>query len=485
TAGGCNGNISGSTAYEPGSGTTIVAYPGLCGTHDIQANRDFYYHNASIQTIIDHTRNGGGTCAALVDNMNAEPSSVPPVGGFSIPIGTPFMLTGFGNDADGDSLTYCWEQYNLGPSGHPDFPIGDAPIFRSFPPSNSQTRIFPRIENVLANFQQRGELLPTYSRNLTFRLTVRDQQGGVTFNSVSFEASEVGGPFLVTYPNSILNWTIGTYEEITWDVANTTLPPINCEKVNIHLSTDGGFTFPHFIASDVPNDGSEIIIVPNLPSDSVRLRVSAADNIFFDLSNQNFTIESATEPGVSVFFGTDDAGICADGGTELSLLTTSLLSFSDTVNLIAGGLPPGISINYSPNPFFPGDTVQLSFLGDGTTPVGSYPISVSAIGTGIVPATNSLTLLVSDQLPGAITQFSPANGSNGVATETSFGWAVANDAQTYRFELATSPAFGASIIASSDELVDPEFFLSFPLAPNTTYYWRSWATNICGDGPQG
>jgi hypothetical protein len=52
-------------------------------------------------------------------------------------------LTGSGSDPDGDTVTYTWEQYNLGPQAPPNTDDGQRPIFRSYNPTTSPTRIFP------------------------------------------------------------------------------------------------------------------------------------------------------------------------------------------------------------------------------------------------------------------------------------------------------------------------------------------------------
>jgi hypothetical protein len=77
---------------------------------------------------------------------------------------------------------------------------------------------------------------------------------------------------------------------VTWDVANTTSAPINAALVKISLSVDGGQSFPHVLAESTANDGSEVVNVPNAPTGAARVKVEAVGNIFFDISDQNFSI---------------------------------------------------------------------------------------------------------------------------------------------------------------------------------------------------
>ena len=80
---------------------------------------------------------------------------------------------------------------------------------------------------------------------------------------------------------------------MTWNVAGTNAAPVSCANVAIDLSTDGGNTFPTSLAASTPNDGSEAVTIPDTPTAQARVRVSCVGNVFFDISNANFTIVAA------------------------------------------------------------------------------------------------------------------------------------------------------------------------------------------------
>ena len=169
----------GGGAYEPGSGSTIMAYGGLCAPN-LQSSGDGYFHNASYNEIVSFSVNGGGNaCATIKQTGNSPPTVTMPQADLSIPVSTPFELTMVGSDLDQDALTYIWEQFDLGPataSSDDDLsqPTGNQPIFRSWPPSTTgATRVFPRLSDLTANTTVIGERLPTYARDLTFKATVR------------------------------------------------------------------------------------------------------------------------------------------------------------------------------------------------------------------------------------------------------------------------------------------------------------------------
>lgn len=295
SAGSCSGgNRNAATAYEPGSGSTIMAYAGICSPQNLQNNSDPYFHTINFDEIVTFTNFGGGNnCAVITATGNNAPVVTVPAGGFSIPRSTPFSLTGSAVDPDNDPLTYSWEEFDLGPAGAPTSPSGNAPIFRVWNPTTSSTRYFPRLLNLLNNTTVIGEILPTYTRVLTFRLVARDNRsggGGVDRAQMQFNVDGNSGPFAVTSPNTNVSWEGNTVQTITWNVTNTNLAPVNCANVRILLSTNGGQTFTVEVVPSTPNDGSEAITLPNIPTTQARIKVEAVGNIFYDISNVNFTI---------------------------------------------------------------------------------------------------------------------------------------------------------------------------------------------------
>lgn len=305
TTGSCGGagNLQIASSYEPGSGSTLMAYAGICGINNIQSNTSVYFHARSLQQMSDFMSDpfGGGLCPLTATSGNT-PAVIPAFNKeYYIPYKTPFEITApEAIDSDHDELTYCWEQYNLGDFGV-DFVNTQlrGPIFRSFDPTGSRTRIFPTLEKLLNNeTNYLGEKLPEVARRLAFRLTVRDIKAGLGIfsfpdDSVVLNVINTGAPFAVSAPNTKEDyWQIGSNVTITWDVANTTAAPVSCTNVDILLSLDNGHTYPHVLVANTPNDGTETITVPNAPTASARVKVKAVDNVFFDISNAQFIINN-------------------------------------------------------------------------------------------------------------------------------------------------------------------------------------------------
>jgi hypothetical protein len=315
TTGSCGGNNrSAASAFEPGSGTTIMAYAGICGSDNTQNNSNDYFHFKSHEDIANYSQNGtGNSCPVKTQTGNSAPVIPALQGGFVIPISTPFKLTApLVTDADNDQLTYCWEEFDLGPGGTPNSPTQDAPLFRSFLPVTSRERVFPRWVNILANSTTLGERLPTYARNLKFKLTVRDNKaggGGVNSASMSMTVNATGGAFSVTSPNTNVAWEAGTSQTITWNAGATASAPFNSPLVRIKLSTDAGTSFPYILADSVANDGSQLVTFPVIPSTTCRVLIESIGNVFFDVSNVNFRLTAPTN--ASIAMSTEDTAVCA------------------------------------------------------------------------------------------------------------------------------------------------------------------------------
>ncbi|MFA7444319.1 MAG: reprolysin-like metallopeptidase [Flavobacteriaceae bacterium] len=289
----CSGNRNNSTAVEPGSGSTIMAYAGICPPN-VQWNSDAHFHAVSLAEM-DAFVNNQANCSVNTGTGNAAPvvTSIP---SYNIPYGTPFVLRGNATDTDSNNLTYSWEQTNPQISTQPPLTSNTSgPNFRSLPPSTSPDRYMPSLPNILAgNLAPTWEVVPFVGRSMNFAFTVRDNGtpfGGQTARAnMTVTTSGSIGPFSVTSQNSSTSWTTTTQQTITWNVAGTTNAPVNTSHVNILLSTNGGTTFPIVLAANTPNDGSEEITVPGVNTNNARIMVEAVNNIYFAVNSTSFPI---------------------------------------------------------------------------------------------------------------------------------------------------------------------------------------------------
>lgn len=286
------------TAFEPALGWSIMTSPG-----DPLSFADAYFHVASLDQMDTTLTAPAGACGAWTPTGNTPPT-VNAGPDFTIPTGTPFVLSGGASDPDaGDALTYAWDEVDRAPTSG-DLAAG--PLFRWRPPTVSPSRFMPALATVLSGVPDPLEKLPTVPRVMKFRLVARDQHpgaGGHSWDEMSVTAS--GSPFAVTYPNGGELLTSGLPFTVTWNVGGGSV----VSSVNILLTSDGGATWQP-LASGVPNDGFQDVTASlNGSSSACRIKVEAVGNIFYDLSNANFSIQSlATATDLEVFAGESVAG---------------------------------------------------------------------------------------------------------------------------------------------------------------------------------
>jgi hypothetical protein len=313
TVGSCGGgNRNATTAVEPGSGITIMAYAGICGAQDLAPNSIAYFHAISYDEIVNFTNSGTGNNCPVTTTTGNQPPVVTGSGNYTIPKSTPFVLTGSATDPDGDPLTYSWEETSVGVSGN--WNSGNKVFFMSYTPTPLPTRYFPKQSVVaLGTFTTtKGEFLPTTAQNLQFRLTARDNKmggGGVCYAINTITISGTSGPLMVSYPDAAgIFWGSGTQQTITWAVNNTSVAPVSCTDVKILISLDGGSTYSVLVNS-TPNDGTELITAPTVSANisTCRIKVESIGNIFYDISNNNFTI--STSVGISALSKNNPIGL--------------------------------------------------------------------------------------------------------------------------------------------------------------------------------
>ncbi|MCB4235869.1 PKD domain-containing protein [Kaistella anthropi] len=84
-----------------------MGYAGITGATDVQAHSDAYFHYYSIYQVQNNLTSK--TCAVETAVANTPPviTAMPDI---TIPKGTAFVLSAQATDAEGDPLTYTWEQ---------------------------------------------------------------------------------------------------------------------------------------------------------------------------------------------------------------------------------------------------------------------------------------------------------------------------------------------------------------------------------------
>ena len=317
---------------------------------------------------------GWGSVCAQTTATNNNPPTVTSGADYTLPISTPFKLEGTATDQDGDLMTFVWEQMDNEVAMMPPVSTSTGgPAFRTFDPVEENFRYFPKIEHIINNTSDDWEVLPSVSRTMKFRMTVKDNHQGMGCtdeDDVVLTFSNNAGPFLVQSPNTNMQWLGGSSQSVTWDVANTNTAPVSCANVDIMLSTDGGNTWTTTLAQQVPNTGSSNITVPNIDASTCRVMVVCSDNIFFDMSNSNFSIMQTSNSITAA--ATAVMQVSCFGGSNGSINTT-----------VQGGTPP---FQYSLDGInFQSDDIFANLS------TGNYTITVKDTN-GNLSNTNSVTL---------------------------------------------------------------------------------------------
>jgi len=477
SCGGGNRNLA--TAFEPGSGTTIQAYAGICTGQNVQSNSDDYFHGISMEEIGDFITSTSHTCPTTTTLSNNGPTVSYPSTSITIPANTPFALTAIASDIDGDILTYCWEQMNNENSTQP--PVASAtggPNFRSFSPSTSPTRYFPNMADIIAGNSPTWEVLPSITRTLDFRVVVRDNATGGGCNDhtdISVQVSNSAGPFIVNSPNSTgISWSGNTNETVTWDVANTASAPVSCSDVNILISYDGGLTFPDTLAENVSNDGSHNVIVPNIATTEAYIMVQCANGTFFDVSDNSFTIIPVSND-FTLNTTSSNLTLCPNQNAIYNIEINKVGVFNTSVSLNTTGLPSGVSASFSNNNSTPLFNSILTITNTSTLSAGTYTFSLTATGsTGT--KTENLSFTIEDSLNGNLSLTSPSNNATGVSNPTDFTWSAINGAN-YAITIASD--INLSNIVEYTNNLNSNSYTSNSLNANSTYYWQIIAYNNC------
>lgn len=461
---------------EPGSGSTIMGYAGITGaTTDVQPHSDAYFHAFSIQQVTNYVKTT--TCQTTTVTGNAIPTANAGLD-YTIPKGTPFLLTGAATDSDGDILTYDWEQMNTGTSTStiPSATRTTGPAFRSINPSTNPSRYFPRISTVLTGATSwKWEIVPTVARTMNFRLTVRDNRAGGPANNsddMVVTVNATAGPFTVSAPNTAVSYLGGSTQTVTWAVAGTTANGVNTANVDILLSTDGGATYPITLLAATPNDGSQAVTIPNTTGTTNRIMVKGTNHIFFDVSNTNFSITAGSSDTVAP---TAPTALVASGTTQ-STTNLSWTAATDnvavtgydvfqnailkatvtTTTYVVTGLAVGTAYNFSVKAkdaagnFSAASNVAsvttLAPVVDTTAPTA--PMALTASGTSTT-TTNLAWTAATDNV--AVTAYDVYQGTTLKATVTTTNYAVTGltAATAYIFSVRAKDAAGNVSVASN------------------------------------
>ncbi|WP_264559869.1 zinc-dependent metalloprotease [Flavobacterium sp. N2270] len=293
--------------YEVGSGVTVMGYAGIT-SFDTHSNSIDVFHAGSIAQV--QANMASKTCPTTVAITHSAPV-VNAGGNWTIPISTPFVLTGSATDAGGaGGLTYTWEQYDEATIGAINGAVSAAsptktagPNWQNYIDSSSPVRYFPNMTSILAgNTTTAGvditaEALSSVARTLNFRLTARDNvagQGQTNFANSTITVASKTALTVTMAANTV--YPVGSAQTVVWTGATGTSGHSTIAggtNVDISFSADNGATWTVLLAG-TPNDGSQSVTLPSgVQGAYCRFMVKASANIFFNIS-QPFAVGDYT-----------------------------------------------------------------------------------------------------------------------------------------------------------------------------------------------
>lgn len=476
---------SGQTEAEPGSGSTIMAYAGICSPN-VQNNSDDYFHYVNVRDISANIQSGVSSSCAVLTNVSITAPTADAGADYIIPYSTAFILTGSASNLGSNTVTYNWEQNdpeNPGSSTGPDPTRTQGPMYRSKPAITVPTRYFPPLEDVVqGNLTPQFEVTPAVARAMEFVFTVRKYNANVGQNDTDLMDIIVdgnAGPFAVTSQNSNISYNTGEAVVVNWDVAGTDASPINTSQVDILLSTDGGLTFNEILATATANDGAETIIIPVTlnASAQARIMVRALGNVYYAVNAADFTI---TSDEFSLSTNELSQEICLPGDAVYDFTYRTFNGFSTPTALSITGAPAGANVVITPATVINDNTpVNLTISGLTAAMIGSYNLSFEGMA-GTTMRTTTLTLEILDSGLATATLLEPLDNAVEVALLPTFEWNVTPGAQEYDIEISTDSSFVSMVTSLTSTL--NIFTIPTTLDEDTLYYWRVKNRNVCGEG---
>lgn len=489
-----DGNEALANGFEPGSGSTIMSYGGLCGSNNVVQRGDDHYHNASLTEIYNHLRNGGiaDGCAEKIPTENVAPViKLDYKNDFYIPTETYFFLEGSATDANNDPLTYSWEQMNAGQLSPLGNPKPNAPNFRCFKPTEKPYRFFSSPKYILANIGHRTEVMPKNEKQMKFNFVVRDNHptgGYAVWEQMRFwvTPSADGEKFGVSNFKSSGQLYPGQDTVITWNVAHTADQRINCQSMDLYMFSGSAqeFNFDNFklIKKNIPNTGSYAFKVPNFLGNNVKFILKASNNIFFDTNDGNIQILDHETPTLGIDYNNDLVVNCIPNNTDIEIKTYAYGGLEGMVEIkVKNELPEGVNYSFSKPSVAAGESTTLTLSPEANVVSQEFEIIIEALVNGVDTVTTTYPVRITNDDHSEIAFIKPAVDATGISVNTDFNWKASPNATTYDLVVGTSPSFEEStVLFTAEDVTENNYTSSTLLEKNSVYYWKVVGKNECG-----
>ncbi|MFN9379688.1 MAG: reprolysin-like metallopeptidase, partial [Bacteroidota bacterium] len=285
----CNAQRNPLTAWEPGSGKSILGYPGLCKSDDLGLHVLPRFHSGSVEEISNLlTSKAYQFCGVKVPRSNRTVSSLN-IENTYLPRNTPFLLHPLALDS---TSWFSYESSDLGEPMSLNSISGNSPNIKMTELKSNTFRSFPGMDSLVKLVKEPGVILADYERDMSLRL-VKRFESNLVWQPFNLSVKANMGPFTLVKPKEDVIYLADEPIQVEWMPANTFLPPLFADKVDIFLVDVANPDSLIFLKRNVPNLGKySLFINENIKNATYKLGVKGTNKLFFNISPGKMVVQN-------------------------------------------------------------------------------------------------------------------------------------------------------------------------------------------------
>jgi subtilisin-like proprotein convertase family protein len=469
----CNAQRNPLTAWEPGSGMSILGYPGLCKSDNLGLHVLPRFHSGSVEEISNLLMSMAYQfCGVKVSRSNRKVSTLD-IENTYLPRNTPFLLHPLTSDS---TSWFSWESIDIG------FPMslnsisGNSPNIKMTELKSNTFRSFPGMDSLVKMVNEPGVILADYERDMSLRL-VRRFESNLFWQPFNLSVKANMGPFTLVKPKEDVIYSADEPLQVEWLPANTFLPPLYADKVDIFLVDVANPDALIFLKRNVPNLGKySLFINENIKNATYKLGVKGTNKLFFNMSSGKIIVQN--KAGFFSGLPFDVSHFTCEGDIlfrwDLSTLADAIFPLTFKIENVTQWNPswremimlkPGILEWRLSAPA--GETVpvfnQATLNVTTTNKIFSFPIEWH----------------YQTKKPLKFDSVYPLNKSEISDVRPLFSWNAKDKADWYQVEISESKTF--DYIIDSLVTVGSGIYPTKPLVAGKHYFWRiNYYTILCG-----
>jgi subtilisin-like proprotein convertase family protein len=469
----CNAQRNPLTAWEPGSGMSILGYPGLCKSDNLGLHVLPRFHSGSVEEISNLLMSMAYQfCGVKVSRSNRKVSTLD-IENTYLPRNTPFLLHPLTSDS---TSWFSWESIDIGVPMSLNSISGNSPNIKMTELKSNTFRSFPGMDSLVKMVNEPGVILADYERDMSLRL-VRRFESNLFWQPFNLSVKANMGPFTLVKPKEDVIYSADEPLQVEWLPANTFLPPLYADKVDIFLVDVANPDALIFLKRNVPNLGKySLFINENIKNATYKLGVKGTNKLFFNISSGKIVVQN--KAGFFSGLPFDVSHFTCEGDIlfrwDLSTLADSIFPLTFKIENVTQWSPgwremvmlkPGILEWRLSAPA--GETVpvfnQATLNVTTTNKIFSFPIEWH----------------YQTKKPLKFDSVYPLNKSEISDVRPLFSWNAKDKADWYQVEISESKTF--DYIIDSLVTVGSGIYPTKPLVAGKHYFWRiNYYTILCG-----